>query len=330
MRLVYKLCLTLLASALSLGAAEAFFRHEEGTVVFPWHQPGRGFATQPHTRGANARGFHEREIPPGEAPHLTRVVVVGDSMTWGTGTAEQTWTRAMEARLFEDRALLGDWQVLNFGHYGYDAEASAATLRDEAADWRPDIIVFATYTNDVLRNTTIELGRFGYPVWIGSAGALLPDPLRHRSALARAVEGALLAPTVREQPDLAFYRAQLADMKAQAAALGAELIVYGLVPHVFAGQRCEADADFCEKHRAWHEAEREAALALQIPFYDGAPAYNFDDPADGSAPPSESFYPDNPQDHDHPNPEGHRRLGRYLANQLILRQIFEMEPGYPG
>lgn len=303
MRSLYKLGLMLASTALSLGAAEAFFRREEGTVLFPWDEPGRGFASTPHTHGANAWGFHEREIPPGPHPGVRRVVVLGDSMTWGTGTAEQTWTRVMEETL--RREYGEDLQILNFGHYGYDGESCAATLRHQAARWEPDEVWYASYTNDVLRNTTVQLGRFGYPVWVGTQGALFPSGLRRASALARAVEGALLAPGVEERPDLAFYKAQVLDMAAQARALGASFQVITLVPHVFAGQRCEADAAFCEKHRAWLEAQHEALAELQIPYLDLGSLL--------AGLPQESFYSANPADHDHPSPEGQRVFGTLAA-----------------
>lgn len=318
MRTRYKLGLSFVATTLSLGAAEALFRHEEGTVVFPWDEPGRGFATRPHTRGANAWGFHEREIPPGEHPGVHRVVVLGDSMTWGTGTAEQTWTRAMEDTL---REKYGETvQILNFGHYGYDAEACAATLRHQAARWLPDEVIYASYTNDVLRNTTIELGRFGYPVWIGSQSAIFPGPLRRSSAFARAVEGALLAPGVEERPDLDFYRAQVADMAAQARALGAAFYVLALAPHVFAGEVCEADAPFCEKHHAWLDAQERVHEALQVPS--GSLLPGLQDLSE------ESFYPANPRDHEHPSPAGQRIYGELAADGRKLLELLGSPPGY--
>lgn len=295
----------LAALVLALGAAEAWLRSEEGTVVFPWDEPGRGFATRPHARGTNAHGFLEREIPPGRDPAARRVVVLGDSMTYGTTTAEQTWTRAAED------ALGPPWQVLNFAHYGYDAEACAATLRHHAAAWAPDLVVYASYTNDLLPNTVIELGRFGYPVWIGARGALLPTPLRRASALARAVEGALLARGLEQVPDLELYRSQVADMAAQSRALGAEFLVFGLVPHVFAGGRCEAGLQACLEHKVWLDLQQAAVRGLGLPWIPAEPILD----ATGR----EHFYPANPADHEHPGPEGHAALGRGFAEVLRER-----------
>lgn len=309
-----KLALFALSLLGSLGGAEALCRHSEGTVIFPWDQPGRGFATQPHTRGSNAWGFHEREIPPEEDPTVWRIAVLGDSLTWGTGTAEQTWTRAMEERLNTAHGQRS--QVLNFGHYGYDAEACAATLRHQASAWRPDLVIYASYTNDVLRNTIIELGRARYPVWIGSSGALLPAPLRRASALARAVEGALLAPRVTETPDLEHYQAQVRSMATQARALGADFEVFGLVPHALTPEGCQADEAFCAKHRAWFEAQRQAVAALDLPFVSGEHALSDRDAAGGFVR-TGAFYTADLQDHDHPNPDGQRRMGEYFADQLM-------------
>lgn len=305
-----RLLLALGSGVLAIAAAEALFRAEEGTVIFPWEEPGRGFATRPHTRGSNAWGFHEREIAPEDPPRGERVAVLGDSMTWGTGTAEQTWTAVAERAA----AAAGvELEVLNFGHYGYDAEASAATLRHQAARWRPARVVFASYTNDVLPNTTVELGRWGYPVWIGARGALLPGPLRRASALARAVEGAWRSRGLAPTPDLARYEAALADMAAQAEALGAGFEIVALVPQVFAGQTCEADAAFCAEHRAWYEAQR---AVWERRGWSVLPAEPILDRSG-----EESFYPANEADHDHLSVAGQRVLGEGVGQTWALREI---------
>lgn len=300
------------ATLLSLVGAELWARGQEGTVVFPWDQPGRGFATRPRTRGSNAWGFHERNIAPGREPSARRVVVLGDSLTWGTGKAEQTWTRAAED------ALGPPWQVLNFGHYGYDGEACAATLRYVASQWSPDVVVYASYTNDLLRNTIINTGSFGYPVWIGSQPTPLPRPLRQTSALLRAFEGVWLARGLVQRPDPDFYRAQVADMAEQSHALGASFVVFGLVPHVFAGDTCEADAAFCDWHRASVEVQEATVRAMGIPWIPVEPMLD----ATGA----ESFYPLDSGDHDHPDPAGHQVMGRGFAAALSAA----LGPASPG
>lgn len=303
--LLGRLLLALGATLLALGAAEAWFRGQEGTVIIPWEQPGRGFVTQPHAHGANAWGFLEREIPPGRDAGVRRVAVLGDSMTWGTGTAEQAWPRVAEA------ALGPPWQLLNFSHYGYDGANCAATLRHEAAKWAPDVVIYASYTNDLMPTTAITTGRLGYPVWVGErppGGELLPGAWRRASAMARAIDGLWAVRTLRVKPSARHYEIQLQDLAAQARALGAPLVVFGLVPHVFAGQSCEAPPEFCDWHRAAVEAQARVVQGLGLAWIPAEPMLD----ASGQ----ESFYPRNPQDHDHPGPDGHAALGLGFAQAL--------------
>lgn len=269
-------------------------------MIFPWDQPGRGFATRPGTRGTNSWGFLEREIPPGRDADVRRVAVLGDSMTYGTGTAAQSWTAAAE------QALGPPWQVLNFAHYGYDAEACAATLRHAAARWAPDVVVYAAYTNDLVRNTAIYLGKA--PIWIGSTPSALPLSWRRRSALARRIDGALSRGRIREEPDLPHFEAQLADLAAQAEGLGAPLVVFLLAPHVLAGQRCDAPPEFCAAQRAAYEAQRASAARLGLPIIDGWALYR--------QAPFEVDFPGNSADLEHPGVEGHRWLGGAFAAAL--------------
>lgn len=282
----------------ALAFAEGWNRHQEGTVVFPGD--GRGFATEPGARGTNSWGMHEREVPPIRDENVRRVVVLGDSMTYGTTTPAETWTRALEA------ALGPPWQVLNFAHYGYDAAASAATLRELGARWEPDVVVFAAYTNDLVPSTLVYLGRTGYPVWVGSGPSVLPAGLRTRSALARRVDGAITAPSVVEREDPAAFRAQLDEMAAQADEMGAPLVVVGMLPHVFSAGECSApDPVFCASHTARFATMRRVVIEAGLPWIDGGELW--------STAPEHSWYPANSNDHEHPGPAGHAWFGVRMA-----------------
>ena len=294
-----KILAATLSAGLALGAAEGFHREQESTVVFPWDQPGRGFATRPGARGTNRSGFLEREIPTGRDPTVTRVAVLGDSMTYGTTTAEETWPRAAET------ALGPPWQVLNFAHYGYDTLACLSTLRHDALRWEPDVVVYAAYTNDLVPNSLIYLGRASYPVWVGAGPSALPLGLRRASALARRVDGALVARRVTDAEDAAAFRDRLRAMRDAAERAGAPLVVFGLLPHVFAGEGCEADDTFCARHRAAHATQAAIAAELGLPFFDSASIL--------SSAPEEAYYPENPDDREHPSPEGHALLGEGFA-----------------
>jgi lysophospholipase L1-like esterase len=306
------------ALAVALAFAEGWSRHQEGTVVFP--RDGRGFATQPGRRGTNSWGMHEREVPPGRDESVHRVVVLGDSMTYGTTTAAETWTRAAED------ALGTPWQVLNFAHYGYDAGASAATLREFGAQWAPDVVVFAAYTNDLVPSTLVYLGRSGYPVWVGEGPSVLPESLRSVSAVARRVDGALAVSGVSEQEDPAALRRHLDDMALQADQLGAPLVVVGMLPHVFSGGRCSLreaapgaarDPEFCALHTGRYARVKRVVQEAGLPWIDGAELW--------STASETAWYPENSEDHEHPGPAGHAWFGARVAPELAAR-VSAMEP----
>lgn len=91
----------------------------------------------------NAHGFREREIE-AKPPGVLRVVVVGDSFTYGQGIAR-------EARLTErlDAALGPDVEVYNFGIYGanYPEHSTSMATAIEVAE--PDFVILQWYTNDM-------------------------------------------------------------------------------------------------------------------------------------------------------------------------------------
>jgi lysophospholipase L1-like esterase len=276
------------------GLGEARCRYDERFLVYLWDS-GRRFATRPGVGAVNTASFHERELPAAPAPGIRRVVVLGDSVTWGSGPPEEAYPRLAEARLGPP------WQVLNLSHFGYDAAQAAAVLRESGWAYAPEIVVYATYTNDPIPSRVIEVG--GGSVWVGDGG-LLPAPLRHASALLRRIEGGLLAPTLGDTPEWAFYRAAVTDMRDQARAHDVPLLVLGLVPHVLAdpdlaacSARLARPGD-CEAHAAI--AAEEAALAgeLGLPFRSTLPALR----ATGR----QDFYGDDARaDWQHPGAAGH-------------------------
>lgn len=300
-RRLYALALGLVGALAAIGAAEAAFRRDEASVVYLWDS-GRRFATRPGIGGANAESFHERDGMRARTPGVRRrVAALGDSLTWGTGPAEEAWPRLAETRLG------AGWEVLNFSHYGYDIAQSNAALREHAWAYTPDVVVYAAYTNDPLRSTWIDLA--GRPVWIARDG-LLPSPLRRASAIARRVEGAILAPTVGDAPDWAFYRAELAAMKADADARGVPLLVLGLVPWVLADPdrgACVADPARCAAHAAIADEQARISAELGLPHLPVLPAWR----AAGV-----DLAPPDPSDWQHPGRAGHALIAEVASGWL--------------
>ena len=66
----------------------------------------------------NSYGFRERQFAVPKPPGVFRVMVLGDSFTWGAGLAvEQRYTNVLE-RMLRDRYPYRDIQIPNFGMPG--------------------------------------------------------------------------------------------------------------------------------------------------------------------------------------------------------------------
>lgn len=300
-----RLGLALGGLAAALAAAEVLARHHDGSLTFP--NDGRRFATRGGEHGTNSQGFHERELPAGPPSGERRVVVLGDSMTWGTGSADQAWPRTLEA------ALGAPFRAINLSHYGYDAEQSLATLRTFGWRFHPAAVVFATYANDLVPSELITVGEPPLFAWVGDAGTL-PTRLRQRSSVARLAEGAWRARGFAEVEDPRRYRAALLGMREEAAQHSVPLVVVGLAAHVLAEpdlSRCDARAGApgrCSDAIARTAREAEIVASVGLPYIDGLAVLR--------AGPERAWFNAGSADWEHPSPAGHAWLGAALAEPI--------------
>jgi GDSL-like Lipase/Acylhydrolase family len=88
----------------------------------------------------NNFGYRDVTIPPKSSRY--RIVVIGDSITWGVGLSEpERYTNVMQQRL-------GDaYEVFNFGIPGHNMPEHLQTL-GPALSTSPDFILLQLYTND--------------------------------------------------------------------------------------------------------------------------------------------------------------------------------------
>ena len=121
------------------------------------YDPRTGWTPRPGFRGqANGRGapltFTEAglrggvEVPTARVPGRRRIVVIGDSFTFGEGVGDdEAYPALLERRL-------ADTDVLNLGVHGYGHDQ--AVLRYEAlgARYRPDVVVLGFVAEDAHRN----------------------------------------------------------------------------------------------------------------------------------------------------------------------------------
>ena len=95
----------------------------------------------------NSHGLRDREFPIEKTPGVTRILALGDSITFGNELrVEETWSKRLEAKLTE-RGVQAE--ILNLGVGGYDTAQEIAFLEETGLAFRPDYVVLAFCVNDV-------------------------------------------------------------------------------------------------------------------------------------------------------------------------------------
>lgn len=299
----------LVASGVVAAAELAQRSREQGAFVLV---PDLGYAAP---EGGGGPGWREDEEPPPRVAGVRRVVCVGDSVTAGVGVAPaNAWPGRVER-------LLGDagTEVWNFGMAGWDARQVATLLETRIAAWKPDLVVWGTYANDIFRTRLVVAGTSGDQVYVSEevpeGARLLPDvlarPLLHRSALFRRAQAVWYARRFdeiqeAEGPDV-WYPREVKRAEAWSKASGIPLLIVALPPHVIAGT-C-TDPRVCNPARNMWETLLAALEASGVPYVDAWEAW------DGKGP----FDLPNVVDPDHPNDEGHRLLAEWIAPHVAAR-----------
>lgn len=143
----------------------------------------------PMTVTANADGFRgSRDLHEGDARR--RIVVLGDSMVFGSGVEErERFTERLEA-------AEPAWRVDNLGMVGYGPDLMLRALEQVGIGLRPAVAVMTIFSHDVYR-VVPEASGVGFPVprFVLDDGRLSTVPYPSRAAWERLalVEGARYA-----------------------------------------------------------------------------------------------------------------------------------------
>ncbi len=99
----------------------------------------------------NSHGQRDFEYPLKRREGLYRIVVIGDSFTFGAAVnLADTYPKQLE-RLLNERG--GTYDVINFGVSGHDMWQHFKMLKTRALRYRPDLVILTLYQNDLI---TIE------------------------------------------------------------------------------------------------------------------------------------------------------------------------------
>jgi hypothetical protein len=121
----------------------------------------------------NKLGFRDtREYALAKSPATFRILVLGDSVTFGHGSVfEHTWPYLLEQRLEQWRPDV-DWQVWNLGVPGYNTSQELAYLQDVGPRYKPDLVIVGFFGNDFVDNRPLG-GATRRAIWAGAVKTFL-------------------------------------------------------------------------------------------------------------------------------------------------------------
>jgi lysophospholipase L1-like esterase len=133
------------------------FFSDEGRAIFlqPSHNPQRIYEAKPGTSGygweteirINSHGFRGREYSLQKPAGTFRIVVIGDSITFGNRLAPEENYPAVLESLYQQAGK--SVEVLNLGLGGYDTLQEVATLKDIGLSFDPDLVILGYCINDI-------------------------------------------------------------------------------------------------------------------------------------------------------------------------------------
>ncbi len=128
----------------------------------------------------NSKGLRDREYPYKKRDNVTRLLVLGDSFTWGYGVAnDEIFTELLETRLAASSA---EYEVINTGVSGWGTDQEYLYLVDEGLRYSPDIVVLAFFLlNDPAENVSCRQYEMNKPLFLDTHLTLanVPVPKPH-------------------------------------------------------------------------------------------------------------------------------------------------------
>jgi lysophospholipase L1-like esterase len=102
----------------------------------------------------NAKGYRDTEHETNKSPGSVRILVLGDSLTFGSGVADDD----IYPRLLQDLAA-SNVEVISLAQNGWGTADELAALRRDGLGYSPDIVVVGVVTNDPSPPVTEPIGQ---------------------------------------------------------------------------------------------------------------------------------------------------------------------------
>lgn len=111
--------------------------------------PGEAHYTYLERVEINSLGLRGPEVPLEKEPGEVRVLVLGDSLTYGQGVGERDTVPARLEQRLRELEPNRPWRVINAGHRGYSMRQSLGLLAELGERIAPDVVLFLWYWNDL-------------------------------------------------------------------------------------------------------------------------------------------------------------------------------------
>ncbi len=338
--LAARLLLVVVSTTVAIGGAEVFFRWYTGQTFDRKFPPWTGnlvvvrgaqvFAFKPHASGVfpgnvdqartfpyrtNAHGLRDRDRP-AKRPGTMRVLVVGDSYTWGYAVAEEEAYPQVAERLLAERGR-ADIEVINGGIPDYNSRQERQLLDQLIGVYRPDAVFLAYVVNDAEPSTAMptppeEMYRHSRSWFLTEVAERLNRKVFRRRLLPSAKDNVgsnYLDGFEEGSVKWRDSRQAVREMRDLAAAGGSSFEVL-MMP--------DFTQDFGDGYALGtiHDAVARWGRELNIPVVDLLPRlFRGDDhlkwmvPWDG-----------------HPNPDAHRRIAAFLVDRILDEPRFARRP----
>jgi lysophospholipase L1-like esterase len=114
------------------------------------HAPNREATLMGVTVKTGAQGLRDRDYPEAKAPHEYRILVLGDSLTFGWGVpVDRTYPKILERILNDHRPhTTSIHSVINAGVGNYNTVQEVAYFKERGIRYRPDEVILGFYIND--------------------------------------------------------------------------------------------------------------------------------------------------------------------------------------
>ena len=108
---------------------------------------GQHVKIRPTTIKISSQGIRDRAYPLEKPKGVYRIVILGDSVSFGWGVElDETFPKLLEFFLNEREP--GKYEVINFSVPGYNFSQEVATLETKCLAYHPDLVIFSVCGND--------------------------------------------------------------------------------------------------------------------------------------------------------------------------------------